>query len=127
MMATRILFLKANVAGYTRQGPQGSVTVKPYSNGKPEVPSALPSVQKHPKSASSAEHHGSVVPPEGLHDDAVGFVARNPHRPERLSLFHRDGRASNHFGQDEDAAAVASAIDKHGLRMDARWHVFKKG
>lgn len=120
-----ILFLKATVPAHTRRTASGkTVTVTAYERHDGGRSTAL--VAKHPKSGqSSGAHYGHVTPPADLPSDAVAFVARNPHRPERFGLFRPDGSLSNHFAQDEGPEAIAEALAKHNMRMDEKGHVFR--
>lgn len=127
-MTTRrpILFLKAMVPAHTRRTASGkTVTVTAYE--RHDGGRSTAQVTKHPQSAHSGDHYGHVTPPDDLAPDAIAFVARNPHRPERFSLFHRNGAASNHFAQDAGLDAIADLLSRHRMRMDDKGQVFRPG
>lgn len=126
MSQKRILFLKSHVPGYTRRTKQGG-TVQVTSYETHASGGQTPIVKKHPKhNQADGEHYGKVVPPSDLDPAAVGFVARNPHRPERLSSFHPDGRASGHSGQGETLEDVKQRYAERGHSLTDKGHIIKK-
>lgn len=56
------------------------------------------------------------TPPDAAR--VVGYIARRPDRPERLALFHADGKLSNSFPSDFDFAAAAASVRGAGLDVD---------
>lgn len=49
--------------------------------------------------------------------DPIGYLARDPARPERWTLFHRDGKASNRFGREQDRAEIAAVLAEAGMML----------
>lgn len=56
------------------------------------------------------------APPDAAR--VVGYIARRPDRPERLALFHADGRLSNSYASDMTFDAVRWAVLAAGLEVD---------